>query len=774
LVKERWFARLRGEKVDQIVEFKITTKSGKMRWLSVSDGIIELEGKPVGIGTAFDVTERKKAEEDLQESEEKHRELFEEAMDAIFIADAKTGTLIDCNRAASELVGREKSELIGKNQKILHPSWKIEGEFSNTFKQHLKEKEGQVLSTQIITKDGEIKKVEIKANLIELRGKTVLQGIFRDVTERKRVEEALKESENTYRNLADNALVGIYKTSMKGDILYVNEAMLKMLEFGSPGEMMSVSTLTTYKNPDDRNVLIEKLKKTGRISNFETELLTKTGKSKYVILNATLEDDVISGMMMDITERKQVEEALRESEERYRTIFEDSREAIYVTTKDGKFIEVNEATLDLFGYTREEMLKLKAQKLYVNPDTRKKFQKEIEQTGSVRNYELRFRKKDGIEIDCLLTSTVRKAIDGTIVGYQGIIRDITEIKKIEDQLRHLSLHDPLTGLYNRAYFEEEMHRIESSRYDSVGIIMCDVDGLKLVNDALGHYNGDKLLLATANVLRESFREGDVIARVGGDEFAVLLPASDINAIEIASNRIQDAVARYNSSNLTLPLSISMGFALSTGKPIIMSNLFKEADNNMYREKLHHSLTARSTIVQNLMKALETRDFVTEGHINRMQKLVVALAKAIGLPENSATDLCHLAEFHDIGKVGIPDHILFKQGDLTPDEVIEMQRHCEIGHRIAMCTPDLVPIADLILKHHEWWNGKGYPLGLKEEQIPLECRILAICETYEAMTSDRPYHKAISRDDAIAEVKRCSGTKFDPDLVSRFIQVLERP
>jgi diguanylate cyclase (GGDEF)-like protein/PAS domain S-box-containing protein len=771
LVKERWFARLRGEKVDQIVEFKITTKSGKMRWLSVSDGIIELEGKPVGIGTAFDVTERKKA------------------------------------------------------------------------------------------------------------------------------EEALKESEEKYRNLADNALVGIYRTNLKGDILYVNEALLRMLEFDSREEMMSVSALRTYKNPNDREILIEALKKKGRISNFEIELLTKKGKSKAVILNATLEEDIISGMMMDITERKEIEdslkeseqrfrsifdnasdgiiiadvetkkfylgnkmicqmlgydqekikdltvmdihpekdlphvlnqfeklakgeiiltenisvkrkdgsvfyvdintswitlsgksyiagifrditerkriaEALRESEERYRTIFEDSREAIYISSREGKFIDFNQSALDLFGFTREEMIGLDILQIYVNPADRYRFQQEIEQNGSVRNYEVKFRKKDGKEMDCLLTSTVRKDIDGTILGYQGIIRDITEIKKVENQLRHLSLHDPLTGLYNRAYFEEEMRRLESGRFDSVGIIMCDVDGLKLVNDALGHYNGDKLLMATANALRESFREGDVIARVGGDEFAVLLPASDSNTIEIASHRIQDAVARYNSSNLALPLSISVGSALSTETPIIMSNLFKEADNNMYREKLHHSLTARSTIVQTLMKALETRDFVTDGHVTRLQKLVDALSKAIGLSEHSTIDLRHLAEFHDIGKVGIPDHIIFKQGNLTPEEVIEMQRHCEIGHRIALCTPDLIPIADLILKHHEWWNGKGYPLGLKGEEIPLECRILAIAEAYEAMTSNRPYHKAISHNEAVAKLQKYAGTKFDPDILAKFIQVLE--
>lgn len=204
----------------------------------------------------------------------------------------------------------------------------------------------------------------------------------------------------------------------------------------------------------------------------------------------------------------------------------------------------------------------------------------------------------------------------------------------------------------------------------------------------------------------------------------------------------------------------------------MSNLFKEADNNMYREKLQHSLIARSTIVQTLMKALETRDFITKGHVDRLRKLVIALALAIGLPDHRVIDLRLLAEFHDIGKVGIPEHILFKPSPLTPEEIIEMQKHCEIGHRIAMHTPDLVPIADLILKHHEWWNGEGYPLGIKGEGIPPECRILSICETYEIITSDRPYHKAMSHEEAVAELTRRSGTKFDPELAHKFIEVVE--
>ena len=346
-----------------------------------------------------------------------------------------------------------------------------------------------------------------------------------------------------------------------------------------------------------------------------------------------------------------------------------------------------------------------------------------------------------------------------------------ERKHVDEQLRYLSLHDPLTKLYNRAYFEEEINRLEKGRFDAVGIIIGDVDGLKLINDTLGHSVGDAMLVTAASIIRECFRASDVVARVGGDEFVILLPNAERKAVESACLRIQNAVSNYNTYDSQIPLSISLGFAVNRGKPVGMKDLYREADNNMYREKLHHSQSARSAIVQTLKKALEARDFMTSGHVNRLQLWIGTFAQTIGIPEQCVNDLLLLAQFHDIGKVGIPDSILFKSNYLTPGEYAEIQRHCEIGYRIAQSSPDLVPIADLILKHHEWWNGKGYPLGIKGEEIPLECRILAITDAYESMTGERPYRKPMSCEEAIAELKNCAGSQFNPELVDKFVQLL---
>ena len=209
------------------------------------------------------------------------------------------------------------------------------------------------------------------------------------------------------------------------------------------------------------------------------------------------------------------------------------------------------------------------------------------------------------------------------VKYVAIIsKDITDLKKTEEKLKYLSLHDPLTGLYNRAYFEEEMHRIDSSRYELVGIIVCDIDGLKLINDTLGHNKGDQLLITASKVIRKSFREGDVVARVGGDEFAILLPNSPRAKVENICQRIKHAVVTYSRKNTLLPLSIATGFAIRNNPNQSMAELYREADNNMYKEKLYSSQNARNVIVKNLINTVEVKGALNKESFENFQKHVL--------------------------------------------------------------------------------------------------------------------------------------------------------
>jgi diguanylate cyclase (GGDEF)-like protein/PAS domain S-box-containing protein len=471
-------------------------------------------------------------------------------------------------------------------------------------------------------------------------------------------------------------------------------------------------------------------------------------------------------------ERKTAEEALRESEERYRRMIETAEEGIWVVDSENKIIFMNKKIVQMLHYTVEEMIG-KSFLEFTDEEGRALVEAKTKDGSRGQNdqYDFRFRRKDGTDLWAIMSTTPIFEEMGQYAGVLIMITDITERKRAEEQLKFLSLHDSLTGVYNRGYFEEEMRRLDGERFAPVGIIVYDVDGLKFINDTLGHGTGDSILIATAGIIKECFRGSDVVARVGGDEFAVLLPNTRRDIVENACRRIRDSVSRYTASHLGIPLSLSIGFAVTGTKSIRMNALYKKADNNMYREKLHRSQSARSAIVQTLKKALEARDFVTGGHVDRLKALIARFTAALGIQDVLSKDLLLFAQFHDIGKVGIPDSILFKPGKLTPEEYAEMKRHCEIGYRIAQSSADLAPIADLILKHHEWWNGKGYPLGLKEEEIPMGCRILAIVDAYEAMTGGRPYREPISREEAIRELKRSAGTQFHPELVDKFVKLM---
>lgn len=505
---------------------------------------------------------------------------------------------------------------------------------------------------------------------------------------------------------------------------------------------------------------------------------TKTGNPIAVLIKgipSIIEDKFYGGFAIytDISDRKKVEEALRSSEERYREILSSMNDGYFEVDLSGNITFCNKSSAHLLGYSVDQFIGVNYRDFCKDHQYVYSAFNQVFRSGKTdHTLVMEIIKKDGSVAFGELSLSLIKDKSGKLLGFRGVGRDVTDRKYYEDQLKYLSLHDQLTGLYNRAFFENELQRLTSSREYPVTIISVDLDGLKLVNDTVGHAVGDQLLIDCANILKETMRKNDTVARVGGDEFVALLPRTDTHTGENIVERIHSRIELYNKTEGNkLPLSISLGFSSSSGKKKSLELTFKEADDLMYRAKLHKGIDARSQILQSLMVTLGERDFITEGHARRLEELCRLVGEMINLSVKQLSDLMLLAQVHDLGKVGIPDRILFKKTELTDSEWEIMHQHPEKGYRIALSSTDLAGIADLILKHHERWDGKGYPLGLKEEEIPVECRILAIADAYDAMTNNRPYRLAVSQEDAVTELKAHAGKQFDPQLVKLFLELL---
>lgn len=352
-----------------------------------------------------------------------------------------------------------------------------------------------------------------------------------------------------------------------------------------------------------------------------------------------------------------------------------------------------------------------------------------------------------------------------------MIRDMTERTLLEMQLREIAEKDSLTKLYNRSHFEKKLSEYDGRNIEKFAIILIDIDGLKIVNDTLGHFAGDEIISSIGQIIDEQFGEIGYVSRVGGDEFGVIIEGYTAQDIEKQLEQMKKLLKKYNNGVETFKITLSSGYSYHEKGIVKVGLMYKESDNNMYQNKLLKESSNRNNLVKTLMKALEAKDYITEGHAERMEELATKMGEALKLPQSQINCIKVLTKFHDIGKVGIPDNILKKPGKLTQDEWRIMKTHCGIGERIAAESSELKDIATLILKHHEKWDGTGYPLGLKGYEIPIECRILGIVDTFDAMTNDRPYRKALSTQDAIEEIRRCSGTQFDPELILVFEKVL---
>jgi diguanylate cyclase (GGDEF)-like protein/putative nucleotidyltransferase with HDIG domain len=362
-----------------------------------------------------------------------------------------------------------------------------------------------------------------------------------------------------------------------------------------------------------------------------------------------------------------------------------------------------------------------------------------------------------------------------------------------DDAHFLAERDSLTGLLNHRgindRLEQEVARAQRAG-STLGIVMMDVDDFKLFNDVYGHVTGDRVLQEVARILSVALRRCDVVGRNGGDEFIALLPDADSDSALALIARLQGSLKNRDftvEGGQNIPIKMSYGIATYPFDGRKESELLAAADANLYRSKRKGGDQATAsggdkhrrntpigvfTVLDGLVTTVDNKDRYTRKHSDDVTEYSLALASKLRLSMDTQRSLRIAGLLHDVGKVGVPDHILRKPASLSKTEFEAIKQHVNLGKMIINEIPNLKEVLSAVATHHERYDGQGYPQGISGEDIPLLGRILAVTDAYSAMTSDRPYRKALTEDEARAELRRVSGSQLDPDVVSAFLEILE--
>lgn len=358
--------------------------------------------------------------------------------------------------------------------------------------------------------------------------------------------------------------------------------------------------------------------------------------------------------------------------------------------------------------------------------------------------------------------------EGYIIGVTVFASDVTLRYQHEQSILRLSYRDVLTGLSNRRYFEEQIARLSQSTAEELTVILTDVNGLKMMNDAFGHEAGDQLLKTVAQALQEGFGDVGAICRIGGDEFVCLLPNIGNKEAVLMIEGVKNALLRLSLNGMVTSLSYGVATKRDTET---VNEVIRRAEDEMYRHKLFEVASHRSESIKTILTTLHEKNPREHFHSERVSSICRAIGEKLGMTFDDLRLLVAISNLHDIGKIAIDERILNKPGPLDAHEWEVIKTHPEIGFRIISTAPEYAEIAEDILCHHEHFDGTGYPRGLKGTTIPIRARIISVADAFDAMISDRTYRKKMSVQKAIEQIKANSGTQFDPQIVKVFLETL---
>lgn len=721
------------------------------------------------------------------ESENIYRSFIDSTNDMTYLKDDQLRHLI-VNKKMSEMLGVPECAIIGKADLKSIPS-----EFLQQC--HLNEK--KVLSDKgiLISEEAIGKRVyKVTRFPVEMKNqKTGVGGYFHDITEAKKNQKAMDAERNRAQMYLDIAGIIFLVLDREGKVTLINDTGCKLTGLKKE-EILGKSWVEHFVLDSDRKNLECMLKKivdgkgsSDDLKYYENHIVTAGGEQLAIAWNnVALHDDMgrISGILssgIDITERKIASKALSESERSKSVLLSHIPGIAFRCCYDQRWTMqfLSDGCYALTGYKPEALINNK--ELSYSDIICEEYQETAWKEISLA---LESKKSFNHEYEIVTATGERKWVmelgqclyseNGEVEALEGLIIDISEAKQNFVQIQYMNEHDSLTKLYNRKYFEDAKARLDHEGNYPLCIMIADINGMRLINHTFGNDRGNWLICQTANIIQSCCRNGDILARTGGDEFSIILPKADLDEADRIRLMIQDAVEELNSSmqDEAFLISLSVGFGIKRTETTSIDEVEMEAETYLARRKLLEEKSHHSATLNSIMATLYARSNETEEHAQRLARICKLIGESMGLEQSHIDDLQLFSMLHDIGKVGVPDHVLNKPGKLTEKEWGVMEKHSEIGYKIAMTSPEFAMVAEYILSHHERWDGRGYPRGLCGEEIPLLSRILSVADAYDAMTEDRVYRKALAKEVALKEIRENAGTQFDPQVVQVFIECVE--
>ena len=597
-----------------------------------------------------------------------------------------------------------------------------------------------------------------------------------EFTDHKHSAESLSETSMRLTQLAEYTRTFIWECDQDGLYTYLSDNVLQVL--GHRSDEL-VGKLHFY----DLHPLMhrQKFKKRTQeifgnretVLDFPNELLKKDGSlitvstNSFPIIDKNGNITGYRGSDIDISERISIDEAVRINERKFRLITENTSDVIWVLSlKTMQTTYVSPSVFKQSGFTPDEV---KHQKM-----------SDIISASDLDDYLLKINKglqqfKANPQEDLTLVLEAQQYCkDGSLIWVEssisfntdemgeveiiGVTRNIDKRKQAEKEIIYLSYHDQLTGVYNRSFYEEEITRLNTKRNLPFTLVVCDINGLKLTNDAFGHMAGDRLINSMAQVLKKICRQDDIIARIGGDEFAILLPKTNEQVASLIVSRIHEEIALTKPEKIKLSASFGLKTKLTLEEGF--SELFKQAEDQMYLEKVKHQTNVKMGMIRLITTSLFEKYPDEKQHANNVSALCRQFGEALHLRNAEINDLEMAGLLHDIGKIGLDEGLITEDKYSTFDETPEYKRHSEMGYQIIRSVYTYAHIAEYILSHHEWFNGLGYPRGLKGVEIPLQARIIKIASDFSSQI-DR---EGLDVPQTLDFIKVRSGSQYDPQLV----------